>query len=130
MMASLETPKSPAIRVLLVDDSLLTLTIVKKILATCPEIQVVGTATNGKEALNLIPDLRPQVICTDLHMPVMDGLELTRAVMAQFPLPILVLSVSVQKEQPANIFKLLAAGAIEVMAKPLGNAEGGYGLDA
>lgn len=121
--------KSP-IRVLLVDDSLITLAILKRILASVPEIQVAGTATNGKEALDMIPSLQPDVICTDLHMPVMDGLEFTRAVMERFPRPILVLSVSVQKEQTANIFRLLEAGAIDVMAKPRGTAVAGYELDA
>lgn len=118
------------IRVLLVDDSLLTLTILKRILARAPEIQVVGTATNGRQAFDMIPSLQPDVICTDLHMPVMDGLELTRAVMAKYPRPILVLSVSVQKGQVSTIFKLLEAGAIEVMAKPLGEEGIESGLDA
>ena len=121
--------KSP-IRVLLVDDSIITLAILKRILASAPEIQVVGTATNGQEALDVIPTLQPDVICTDLHMPVMDGLELTRAVMKKFPRPILVLSVSVQKGQVSEIFKLLEAGAIDVMAKPLGEVGLEYGLDA
>jgi len=121
--------KSP-IRVLLVDDSIITLAILKRILASNPEIQVVGTATNGQEALDIIPALQPDVICTDLHMPVMDGLELTRAVMKKFPRPILVLSVSVQKGQVSEIFKLLEAGAIDVMAKPLGEVGLEYGLDA
>ena len=119
-----------AIRVLLVDDSVLTLAILKRMLAPTPEIQVVGTATNGREALEIIPSLQPEVICTDLHMPVMDGLELTKAVMERFPRPILVLSVSVQKEQTSNIFQLLEAGAIEVMAKPLGEVGMDYGLNA
>ncbi|HCI13113.1 MAG TPA: chemotaxis response regulator protein-glutamate methylesterase [Gallionellaceae bacterium] len=118
------------IRVLLVDDSLLTLAILKRMLSAAPEIQVVGTATNGQEALDIIPALQPDVICTDLHMPVMDGLELTKAVMEKFPRPILVLSVSVQKGQASTIFKLLEAGAIDVMAKPLGEVGMDYGLDA
>lgn len=120
----------PPIRVLLVDDSLITLAVLKRMLAGTPEIQVVGTAGNGQEALNMIPLLQPDVICTDLHMPVMDGLELTRAVMKKFPRPILVLSVSVQKEQTANIFQLLEAGAIDVMAKPRGLIKMDYGLNA
>ena len=118
------------IRVLLVDDSLITLAILKRLLASAPEIQVVGTAINGKEALGMIPSLQPDVICTDLHMPVMDGLEFTRAVMERFPRPILVLSMSVQKEQTTNIFQLLEAGAIDVMAKPRGTAVAGYEPDA
>lgn len=120
----------PPIRVLLVDDSLVTLAILKRLLATVPEIQVVGTAINGKEALEMIPSLQPEVICTDLHMPVMDGLEFTRRVMERFPRPILVLSVAVQKEQTSNIFRLLEAGAIDVMAKPHGTEAGVYELDA
>lgn len=121
------SPQRP-IKVLLVDDSITTLAILKRILSSVPEIQVVGTAVNGKEALGIIPSLQPDVICTDLHMPVMDGLEFTRVVMEKFPRPILVLSVSVQKEQTATVFKLLEAGAIEVMAKPLGE-EGEEGLE-
>lgn len=128
-LSAIRNPQS-AIKVLLVDDSLITLAILKRILASAPEIQVVGTAINGKEALDMIPSLQPDVICTDLHMPVMDGLELTKAVMARFPRPILVLSVAVQKEQTANIFRLLEAGAIDVMAKPRGTEVGVYELDA
>ena len=124
-----QTTKNP-IRVLLVDDSLITLVILKRMLAATPEIVVVGTATNGKEALDVIPALQPDVICTDLHMPVMDGLELTRAVMKKFPRPILVLSISVQKEQTANIFQLLEAGAIDVMAKPIGTEGMNFRLNA
>ena len=78
----------------------------------------------------MIPSLQPDVICTDLHMPVMDGLELTQLVMERFPHPILVLSVSVQKEQTTNIFHLLEAGAIDVMAKPRGTEEEVDELDA
>ena len=56
------------IKVLLVDDSPLALTILKRMLSTAGDIEVVGTAKNGKEALGLIPDLDPKVILSDLHM--------------------------------------------------------------
>ena len=65
------------VSVLLVDDSLIALTILSRMLSTSPDIQVVGKARSGREALELIPRLQPAVICTDLHMPDMDGLELT-----------------------------------------------------
>jgi two-component system, chemotaxis family, protein-glutamate methylesterase/glutaminase len=106
------------IRVLLVDDSPLALTALRRLLSASPEIQVVGTAQNGREALELIPQLQPAVICTDLHMPVMDGLELTREVMLRYPRPILVVSVSVQRDDTTNIFRLLEAGAVDVCPKP------------
>lgn len=105
------------IRVLLVDDSPIALHIMQRLLSGSPDIQVAGTAANGKEALDLIPALNPDVICTDLHMPVMDGLELTRAVMNKYPRPVLVVSVSVETDSP-NVFRLLEAGAVDVYPKP------------
>lgn len=107
------------IRVLLVDDSPVALAVLERILESSPEIKVVGTATNGKKALELIPKVLPTVICTDLHMPVMDGLEFTKEVMARYPTPILVVSVSVL-EGSANVFNVLEAGAIDVFQKPKG----------
>ncbi len=105
------------IRVLLVDDSPIALHILQRLLSRAPDIQVVGTAANGKDALDLLPLLHPDVICTDLHMPVMDGLEFTRSVMSQQPHPILVLSVSVEASSH-NVFQLLEAGAVDVYPKP------------
>jgi two-component system chemotaxis response regulator CheB len=109
------------IKVLIVDDSPVAVVVLKRILAAASdEIEVVGTARHGKEALEMIPRLRPNVICTDLHMPVMNGLEFVKEVMARHPLPILVISVSVCEENTENVFHLLAAGAIDVFPKPLG----------
>ncbi|MBU0622344.1 MAG: chemotaxis-specific protein-glutamate methyltransferase CheB [Gammaproteobacteria bacterium] len=105
------------IRVLLVDDSPIALHIMQRLLSNSTGIQVAGTAANGKEALELLPGLNPDVICTDLHMPVMDGLEFTRAVMNKYPRPILVVSVSVEPDS-SNIFQMLGAGAVDVYPKP------------
>jgi two-component system, chemotaxis family, protein-glutamate methylesterase/glutaminase len=105
------------IRVLLVDDSPIVLHILQRLLSRSPEIQVVGTAADGWEALELVPSLNPDVICTDLYMPVMDGLAFTREVMANYPCPILVVSVAVEPGSP-NIFRLLEAGAVDVYSKP------------
>lgn len=110
-------PHSPT-QVLLVEDSPIALEIIQRILASSSEVKVVGTARNGKEALELIPKLQPAVICTDLHMKEMDGLEFTKQVMAKHPRPILVISTSVQKEDTHTIFQLLQAGAVDVFPKP------------
>ncbi|NJM86917.1 MAG: chemotaxis-specific protein-glutamate methyltransferase CheB [Hydrococcus sp. RU_2_2] len=107
------------IKILLVEDSPVAMAILQKVLQSSPEIKIVGTACNGKEALNLIPQLDPHVICTDFHMAQMDGLELTRQVMAKYPRPILVISNSVQANDPETIFKLMQAGAIEIFPKPI-----------
>ncbi|MDZ4872728.1 MAG: Protein-glutamate methylesterase/protein-glutamine glutaminase 2 [Chroococcidiopsis cubana SAG 39.79] len=107
-----------SVKVLLVEDSPVVLAILKKLLAATSEIEVVGTASNGQEALDKIPELQPNVICTDLHMRKMDGLEFTKQVMAKHPLPILVISSSVQESDTNTIFQLLQAGAIDVFPKP------------
>ena len=105
------------IRVMLVDDSPVAIAILKRMLSKSAEIEVVGTAGNGMEALNLIPQVKPDVICTDLHMPVMDGLEFTKKVMARYSLPILLISVS-SFEGSHNAFKVLDAGAVDIFLKP------------
>lgn len=115
------------IKVLLVDDSTLVLQILKRMLDSPGSgVEVVGTALNGAEALKKIPLLNPQVICTDYHMPKMDGLQLTKEVMARYPRPILVISIAVQKGiDDTNIFQFLDAGAIDIFPKP----EGGLKCD-
>jgi two-component system, chemotaxis family, protein-glutamate methylesterase/glutaminase len=107
------------IKVLLVEDSLIALELLQRILRDSPEVEIVGTARNGREALELIPTLNPHVICTDLHMAPIDGLELTKEVMAKFPRPILVISNSVQEDDTRNIFGLLQAGAVDIFPKPM-----------
>ena len=106
------------IKVLLVEDSPIAMEMFKRILESAPEIQVVGTALDGNQALTMIPAVQPQVICTDLQMPNMDGFELIKQVMAKYPLPVLVISNVVQKEDIDNIFKVLQLGALDVMPKP------------
>ncbi|MEP0807674.1 chemotaxis-specific protein-glutamate methyltransferase CheB [Trichocoleus sp. ST-U2] len=116
------------IRVLLVDDSAIAMAVLKRILSSSPEIEVVGMAQTGREALALIPSCLPQVICTDLHMPQMDGLEFISEVMATYPRPILVISTSVQEEDRQNVFRLLEAGAVDIFPKPRGGAGSDYEL--
>jgi len=105
------------IRVLLVDDSPLSIILIKRMLAKSPEIEIAGTAVNGLEALKLIPRVKPDVVCTDLHMPVMGGLELTKEIMSRHPLPILIVSVS-GREGSLSAFKTLEAGAVDIFLKP------------
>lgn len=109
---------SSTINVFLVEDSLVALTILKRLLANAPDLEVVGTAQNGEDALAQIPRLQPHVICTDLKMRGMDGLALTQSVMAQYPTPILVISNSVHPQDGQQIFDLLQAGAVDVFPKP------------
>ncbi|WP_460194192.1 chemotaxis-specific protein-glutamate methyltransferase CheB [Thermosynechococcus sp. FA-CM-4201] len=104
------------IRVFLVEDSPIALNILQQLLQTAPDLEVVGTATNGKAALLKIPECQPHVVCTDFYMKEMDGREFTRQLMARYPRPILVISVAVGEAQTA--FELLQAGATDVFPKP------------
>ena len=108
-----------SIRVLIVEDSPIALTILKRILTSSSEIEIVGTARTGVEALAILDNIQPDVICTDFFMPHMDGLELTSKIMTSNPRPILVISGSVQEDDSQRIFQLLEAGAVDVCPKPL-----------
>ncbi|ABZ84584.1 chemotaxis response regulator protein-glutamate methylesterase, cheb [Heliomicrobium modesticaldum Ice1] len=109
------------IRVVLVDDSPVALFVLKKILSRAEHIEVAATATDGRQALSLIPMVDPDVVCTDLHMPEMDGLELTRRLMEAFPKPIMVMSAVDGNAE--RTFQVLQAGALEFVDKPAGLAE-------
>lgn len=111
---------SKPISVLFVDDSPIALAMMRRAVEAAPGIEVVGTAGNGEEALAAIGRLDPMVVCTDLHMPRMGGLALVREIMTTCPRPIVVVSISVQKDDPNNAFRLLEAGAVDVCPKPRG----------
>lgn len=117
--------KAP-VTVLLVDDSPIALAVLQRVLATSSEIKVVGSARSGREALEMIPKCNPAVVCTDLHMPDMDGLELTKKILELYPRPVLVVSASTQPDDTYNVFRLLEAGAIDVIPKPVAGLDADY----
>ena len=106
------------IKVFLVEDSPIALNILQRILNSSSDIEVVGTAQNGINALKQISVLKPNVVCTDLLMGKMDGLELIKNLMSEFPLPILVISDLVNANDTQRIGQLLEAGAVDVFPKP------------
>jgi chemotaxis response regulator CheB len=106
------------IKVVLVEDSIVALEVLERLLNSSPDIDVVGTARDGAEGLRVIQQTKPDVICTDLQMPTMDGLEFTQKLMAQNPLPVLVISNAVHPNDIENIYGLMKAGALDFFPKP------------
>lgn len=107
-----------SIRVLIVDDSALMRRALMALLASDPEIEVVGTARDGQAAIEQVATLRPDVITMDVRMPVLDGLQTTEHIMAYYPTPILVLTASLSRFDIDITFRMLALGALDVMEKP------------
>jgi two-component system chemotaxis response regulator CheB len=114
------------IRVLIVDDSTLIRTILSQMLADLPDIQVVGEAANGQDAVRLALRLQPNVITMDIRMPVLDGLDATRQIMRVQPLPIIVIASSVHTTDTDLAFKAIQAGALTMIEKPRGLAAQDY----
>lgn len=113
-------PHSTPIRVLIIDDSPLIRTILMQMLSDLADIQVVGEASNGQEAIRMTLRLRPNVITMDIRMPVLDGLEATRKIMSTCPTPIIVVASSEHTIDTNPAFNAIQAGALTVIEKPRG----------
>jgi two-component system chemotaxis response regulator CheB len=118
-LASVENKKP--VRVLVVDDSAFMRFTITKHLNEQPGIQVIGSAHDGNEALELIPKLNPDVVTLDVEMPHMDGLSTLREIMTKFPRPVVMLS-SLTAEGTVETVQALTLGAVDFIAKPVNKA--------
>ncbi len=107
---------SRALRVLVVDDSAYIRKVVKEMLSRSPLLEVVGMARDGGEALELVEQLRPDVVTCDLIMPGTDGIEFIRRQMAARPVPIVIVSIAAESSE--RVLSGLDAGAIDFLQKP------------
>jgi two-component system chemotaxis response regulator CheB len=92
-----------------------------EVLGADPDIEVVGEADDGKAGIELCQQLRPNVVTLDMMLPVMSGLAATEFIMAYCPTPILILSASINRGELFRTYEALAAGALDVLDKPLGD---------
>jgi two-component system chemotaxis response regulator CheB len=111
------TDRVPSIvRVLVVDDSAYVRKMMTQMLSRSPFVDVVGTARDGNEALELAATLSPDVITCDLNMPEMDGVSFVRRQMASRPVPIVIISVA--NPSGEQVLAALEAGAVDFLQKP------------
>jgi two-component system chemotaxis response regulator CheB len=108
------------IRVLVVDDSSFMRRMVTEIIQSSRKFCVIDTATNGKEALEKIAALKPDVITMDIEMPVMNGLEALEQIMKRFPTPVVMLS-SHTTHGAKETLRSLELGAVDFVCKPSGS---------
>lgn len=108
------------IRVLVVEDSPTARKLAVLLLEQDPEIEVVGEATDGHQAVEMADQLQPDCIVMDVVMPDMDGLEATRRIMAQQPTPILIVTALVDSPDLNVAFEAMKVGALDLITKPVG----------
>jgi len=111
--------KNAQIRVLVIDDSIFMRTLISDMLNSDPEIEVIDTAKDGKEAIEKLSKIRPECITLDLVMPGWDGLTTLEHIMAEYPTPVIILSAHSKKDADITI-KCLKAGAVGFVLKPSG----------
>jgi len=97
------------IRVLVAEDEVMTRELLARLIALEPDIEVVGQAANGKQALGLARKLMPDVLLTDIRMPEMNGIEATKLIKTEMPsVQVVILTIH---HDDANVFEAIKAGA-------------------
>ncbi|MHB8111750.1 MAG: chemotaxis-specific protein-glutamate methyltransferase CheB, partial [Syntrophorhabdaceae bacterium] len=114
------------IKVLIVDDSLVMRNTISRILAKDKTIEIVGTAANGRDAVEKAQSLKPDVITMDIEMPVMNGIEALKKIMEKDPIPVVMMS-SLTREGAEITMEALEIGACDFITKDFANFAGTLG---
>lgn len=107
------------IQLLIVDDSALMRRSLTDLLSEEPEFRVIGAVRNGAEALERVRTSGPDVVLMDLEMPVMDGVEALKRIMAEWPLPVIIFSGTTPRDSE-RVLDAMEAGAVDFLVKPQG----------
>ena len=118
------------LKIAVVNDSILAAESLRRVVESVPDYQLTWVAYDGREAVGKCRDLCPDIVLMDLIMPVMDGVEATRAISAEFQCAILVVTASVGGHA-GKVFEAMGAGALDAVNTPILGASGeGEGRDA
>jgi two-component system chemotaxis response regulator CheB len=107
------------IQVLIAEDSNVARELLTHIINSQPDMEVIGTACNGADAIEAVKHLKPDIIVMDVYMPVLDGFEATRRIMESDPRPIVIVSASLDPNEVASTFRAVDAGALSFLEKPV-----------
>jgi two-component system chemotaxis response regulator CheB len=110
----------PITKVLIADDSATARLLMTSLINATSDLQVVGEAHNGQEAVRLTHELRPNVVLMDVVMPRMSGLEATGEIMHSVPTPIVMVSASLESQETDVAFQAIRLGALTLLQKPVG----------
>jgi two-component system chemotaxis response regulator CheB len=108
------------INVLIVDDSATESVYLKHIVNSEPDLNVVGVAADGVEAVRSVTKWRPDVVLMDIHMPRMDGYRATCEILKTHPVPVIIMSARTCREQATKTFQSMQVGAVAAVEKPVG----------
>lgn len=111
---------SGKIRVLVVEDSPVVRLLLATVLARDPGLEVAGVCADGAAAVAHVAVNPPDVVLMDVNMPVMDGFEATRRIMEATPVPIVICSAAMKRDEVGTTFRALDAGAVAFVDKPQG----------
>ncbi|MBW2625520.1 MAG: response regulator, partial [Deltaproteobacteria bacterium] len=111
-----QTNGDDPIRVLIVDDVKSARDLLEEILATDPRFQVVGRVADGVEAVAVALQLRPDMVTMDIRLPGIDGFEAVERILAELPVPIVMITASMGNEEE-KLFRAFSSGALDVLGK-------------
>lgn len=130
MSSAAQSDQAKVIKVLIVEDSATARQLLVTILGMDPQLAVCGVAVDGQQAVNMTLALRPDVILMDIQMPVMNGFEATKIIMAERPTPIIVVSLHRNVSEITVALEALRAGAVTILPKPHGLASAKFQSEA
>ena len=114
------------IKVLIVEDTLVAQKLLKGLVENDNRFELIGIAQDGKQAIEFVAKLKPDVVSMDILMPIMDGVEATRKIMQDYPVPVVIVSSFYQTSEIDMAMRVLDAGAVTILPRPYGPGHSKY----